>query len=462
MKTNDGIIQRTVDIGHVLDEGAFSALQKIVVVMTSLALILDGFDGQLIGYAIPVLIKEWGISRGAFAPAVAAGLVGMAIGSATAGLIADKFGRRMTLIVTVLLFGTATCAIGLATNIFTIASLRFIAGLGLGGALPIATTITAEFTPARNRTIAITVTCICVPLGGMLAGLFAGVVLPHYGWRSLFFIGGTFPLVCGVLLLAVLPESPRFLARKHHRWPELRDLLSRMARPTAESTVFKDIGEQATEKRAGFSALFEASLIRDTLAIWSAFFMCLIAVYSAFSWLPTMLSAEGLPIGIASSGLTAWNLGAVIGGLGCAVAIARFGSRWPMVIASSGAAASAFLLQSVNAGKNTDLFIFGLGVHGMFVSAIQCTLYAVCAYVYTTNVRATGTASALAFGRLGSILSAFLGAIVITAGGASAYLGLLGSAMLFVTVALLVIKRHIPSLKTSRAVVATSSPFPAE
>jgi AAHS family 4-hydroxybenzoate transporter-like MFS transporter len=108
------------------------------------------------------------------------------------------------------------------------------------------------------------------------------------------------------------------------------------------------------------------------------------------------------------------------------------------------------LLHGVNVGKYTGLFIFGLGVHGMLVSAIQCTLYAVCAHVYTTSVRATGTASALAFGRIGSILSAFLGAMVITAGGASAFLSLLGSAMLCVTVALLVIKRHIPSLKDKR------------
>lgn len=462
MTSYGSITQGTVDIGRVLDEGAFTTLQKFVVIMTSVSLILDGFDGQLIGYAIPVLMKEWGITRSAFAPAVAAGLVGMAIGSATAGLFADRFGRRSTLIIAVLLFGAATCSIGLATDVVSIAAFRFIAGLGLGGALPIATTMTAEFTPARQRTVAITVTCICVPLGGMLAGLFAGAVLPRYGWHGLFFIGGTLPILCGFLLLALLPESPRFLARKRSRWSELRNLLARMGRPTAEATAFADLGEQATEKRLGFGALFEANLLRDTLAIWIAFFMCLVAVYSAFSWLPTMLSAEGLPIGIATSGLTAWNLGAVVGGLGCAMAIARFGSRWPMIIAAAGGSVSAFVLQGVNAGDHTELFILGLGIHGMFVSAIQCTLYAVCAYVYTTSVRATGTASALAFGRIGSILSAFLGAIVITAGGSSAYLGLLGIAMLCVTLALMVVKRHIPSPKANRVVVAANSPFPAE
>jgi AAHS family 4-hydroxybenzoate transporter-like MFS transporter len=442
----------SVDIGRVLDEGPFTSMQKMVVLLASLSIVLDGFDGQLIGYAIPDLIKEWGISRSAFAPTVASGLVGMGIGSAFGGLFADRFGRRMAVIVSVFLFGAATCAIGWAPNILTIAILRFIAGLGIGGALPTSTTMTAEFTPARRRTLAVTATIVCVPLGGMLAGLFAGVVLPLYGWRGLFFIGGAIPMVMGVLLLFTLPESPRFLARHRERWGELGSLLSRMQRPTVAGTVFTDLTEQVVEKKKekGFGALFEQGRKRDTIAIWCAFFMCLLTVYSAFSWLPTMLSAEGLPTQIAGSGLTAWNMGGVLGGLGCAMVIARFGSRWPMAIASAGAVAVAFLLKTVDVAQDTNLLIFGLGIVGLFVNAVQCTLYALCAYIYPTNIRATGTAGGLSFGRIGAILSAFLGAAVITAGGASGYLTLLGGSMFFVTIALLVVRRHIPRLGVVR------------
>lgn len=439
-----------VDIGRILDDGPYTTMQKVVVFLAALSIVMDGFDGQLIGFAIPVLIKEWGITRGAFAPAVAAGLIGMGIGSACAGLFADRFGRRMAVIASVFVFGIATCCIGLSPDIYTIAALRFIAGLGIGGALPSSTTVTAEFTPARRRTLAVTATIVCVPLGGMLAGLFAGVVLPLYGWRGLFFIGGSFPIALGVVLLATLPESPRFLARRPARWPELSRLLNRMSRPTTSSATFSDAAEQVAEKRQGFSALFETGRARDTVAIWCAFFMCLVAVYSAFSWLPTMLAAEGLPTAVAGSGLTAYNLGGVIGALTCAVAITRFGSRCPLALCCAGAAASAFLIQGLNVSQNTSLLIFGLGVHGMFVNAVQSTMYALCAYVYPTSVRATGTASALAFGRLGAILSAFAGAAVITAGGGSAYLMMLGGAMLFVLVALLSVKRHIPKLVANK------------
>lgn len=209
--------QRTVDIGRILDDGPWTTMQKVVVVLAALSIVADGFDGQLIGFAIPLIIKEWGVTRADFAPVVASGLIGMGIGSACAGLFADRFGRRLAVIGSVLVFSLATCAIGFSQNLWTIAALRFVAGLGIGGALPTSTTMTAEYTPARSRTMAITATIVCVPLGGMLAGVFAGFILPAFGWRALFWFGGMLPLVLALVLFLRLPESPRFLAHHHAR-----------------------------------------------------------------------------------------------------------------------------------------------------------------------------------------------------------------------------------------------------
>jgi AAHS family 4-hydroxybenzoate transporter-like MFS transporter len=441
-----------IDIGRLLDDGPFTGMQKLVVLLAALSIVMDGFDGQLIGFAIPVLIKDWHVTRGAFAPVVVAGLIGMGIGSACAGLFADRFGRRLAVVASVLLFGAATCAIGLAPDVTTIAALRFVAGLGIGGALPTSTTMTAEFTPARRRTLAVTATIVCVPLGGMLAGLFSSQVLLAYGWRGLFFIGGAIAIVLSVLLGLALPESPRYLSRQPQRWPELSALLRRLSRPIADDARFVDAEEEAVEQHAGFGALFQAGLARDTLSIWAAFFACLLAVYSAFSWLPTMLAAEGLSTAVAGSGLTAYNLGGVIGALACALAIARWGSQLPLALCCVGAAASALLLRGVDVAHHAGLLIFGLGVHGLFVNAVQSTMYALCAYVYPTKVRATGTASALAFGRVGAICAGVVGAFVITAGGASAYLAMLGIAMVFTLLALLLVRRHIPRLVVPRLV----------
>ncbi|MDA9520595.1 MFS transporter [Bradyrhizobium sp. CCBAU 11434] len=435
----------SLDIGQFLDNGPWSLVQKLVVFIAALSIIMDGFDGQLIGFAVPVLIKEWGVTRGDFAPALAAGLVGMGIGSAFAGLLADRFGRRGAVIVSVMVFGLATFCIGFAANLWHIGALRFLAGLGIGGALPSSTTVAAEFTPARRRTLAITATIVCVPLGGMLAGLFAGVVLPNFGWRALFFLGGALAVLLSFLLLFILPETPRFLARRPARWAELRRLVGRMSRPVAADIAFTDLGEQRIEKREGFLALFENGRTRDTIALWCAFFLNLLAVYSAFTWLPTMLTSEGLDVAIAGSGLTAYNFGGVLGALTCAMIITRYGSRWPLLLCSLLGAATAFYLTSVNIAAQAGILIAGFGVQGFFANAVQSTMYAVCAHVYPTTVRATGTASALAFGRLGAILSAFAGAAVITAGGKDGYLLMLGVAMLGLALSLAVVGRHIPA-----------------
>src|SRR3954465_11144368 len=142
---------QTIDIGQILDDGPWTTMQKMVVILAALSIVADGFDGQLIGFAIPSLMKEWGVPRGDFAPVVAAGLVGMGIGSACAGLFADHFGRRTRVIGSVFIFRVASCLLGFSEMLWMIAALRFIAGRALGGALPTSTTMTARFPPARRR-----------------------------------------------------------------------------------------------------------------------------------------------------------------------------------------------------------------------------------------------------------------------------------------------------------------------
>ena len=451
----------TLDIGRALDEGPFTGLQKMVIALAAMAIVLDGFDGQLIGFAIPLIIREWGVTKEAFAPAVAAGLIGMATGMALAGWMADRIGRRLVLAFSVLVFGLATIAIGFAPNIAVIIALRFVAGLGIGGALPCCSTLVAEYAPARSRTLAITITIVCFPLGGMIAGLFAGWVLSTHGWRALFWIGGTVPSVYALVLFACLPESPRFLAHRSERWPDLVKLLGRMKRPTPADTVFTDAkeasaGASAGQQKKGFGALLEPTYRRDTIGLCLAFFMVVLSLYSAFSWLPTMLASEGVPVAVASQGLTAYNLGGVVGALLCAVLISRFGSLWPILIACLLAALSALLMAGVDVKSNVAALIAGFGIHGLFVNAAQTSLYGLCAYVYATEVRATGTATALAVGRGGGILSSFIGAAVITAGGAKGYLLLLAAGMLGAAIALVIVRRHIPPV--SRRALGEAAP----
>ena len=432
----------TFDVSKAIDDGGFSTLQKLAYLFAALAIVVDGFDGQMIGYAIPMIMKEWDVTRATFSIAVASGLVGMAIGSLSAGVLSDKFGRKPVLVASVFLFGTSTMLIGLAPDVTTIALIRFFAGLGIGAALPAATTLTAEFIPFRHRTMAVTTAIVCYPLGGMLAGLAAGQILPVHGWRTFFFIGGALPIAYALFLILMLRESPKYLARQSSRWEELRSLMTRMSHEVSHIKEFTD-GVIENAKRGSIVDLFRHGRASDTVWLWISFFMTQLSIYTAFSWLPTMLTTEGLSPALAGMGLTAYNFGGVIGAVLCALAINRFGSRWPMTVWAAMSAITAFALKIVSITLDTHTFLWGLGFHGLFVTALQCALFALCAHMYPTLIRTTGAASAMAFGRVGAFVSSFAGAAMITAGGASAYLNLLGGSMIVAVLGLAMVRGHI-------------------
>lgn len=439
--TTSGLVAN-FDVTQAIDDGQFTLLQKLTYVLAALAIIVDGFDGQMIGYAIPLIMKEWGVTRAAFSMAVASGLAGMAIGSLSAGVLADKLGRKPVLIASIFLFGVSTMLIGQAADVATIALIRFFAGLGIGAALPAATTLTAEYIPLRYRTMAVTTAIVCYPAGGMLAGLAAAQILPSQGWRGFFLFGGAMAIAYAAFLIFTLRESPKYLARQSSRWEELRTLMTRMAHEVAHVREFTD-GIVESAKRGNIAELFRQGRASDTSWMWLAFFMIQLSIYTAYSWLPTMLTTEGLSPALAGMGLTAYNFGGIFGAILCAAAINRYGSRWPMIFWAAMSAVTAMGLKAVHITEAPETFLWGLGLHGLFVTALQCSMFALCAHIYPTTIRTTGAASAMAFGRIGAFTSAFAGAAMITAGGASAYLNLLGGSMVVTMVGLAMVRGHI-------------------
>lgn len=203
--------QPVIDIGLLVEEGAWSTSRKQVLLLCALAIILDGLDNQILGFAIPSMIKEWSVTRGDFAPALALGFVGMTVGTPIGGIVGDWLGRKVALIASVFLFGAATLAIAAAHGVGEVSLYRFLAGLGLGGALPAATALIAEFTPKRNRSLSVMLGIVCIPIGGMIGGVLAAQLQPEYGWRMLFVVSGILPMIVALILVAALPESPQYL-----------------------------------------------------------------------------------------------------------------------------------------------------------------------------------------------------------------------------------------------------------
>jgi len=455
--------QVTVDVGTLLDDGRWSTYQKLLVAGIALTIIFDGLDNQLIGAAVPAMMREWALPRPAFALVLAAALFGMVIGGFIGGYLGDRLGRRTALLGSIVWFGVLTVLVSLAGDVTTLTVLRFFAGLGLGGAMPNAAALASEYVPLRRRAFAVTLTIVCIPIGGTLAGFTGALVLPAYGWRALFLIGGSLPLVLATLLWTVLPESPRYLARQRTRWPELARLLARLGHTFPSDVAFVDSHERAVVTRAPVRSLFEPEYRRDTLALCAAFFFCLLSVYTGTNWVPSLLTSAGFDVGTANYGLMAFNLGGVVGAVLGAMIFARLGSRITMLAMTAGAIAGSLLLASAPIADQSTLAVLAmLAWTGGLINAVQTTMYALAAHVYPAAIRATGVGTALSVGRIGGVASSFAGAWALESGPSQMF-ALIAGTLSVVFVALASVRNHIQphepaNLRTTRSTSERTAP----
>lgn len=393
------------------------ATLKRVLPLTFLAIVLDGFDSQALGFALPALIRDWGLPKSAFAPVLSISLVGMTIGSAVAGMVGDRIGRRLALTICVALFGVMTALSAMSADLLQLSILRFAAAAGLGGAMPNAAALIGEVAPARSRSVAISAIAVCVPLGGVLGGLVSAGLLPAIGWRGLFLVAGIIPVLYSVVLFFALPESPGFLA-------------SRSSSTSAASAPKRRLGE-----------LFQPALRRDTVALAAGFFFCLLSVYACFNWLPTLIVDSGRDIAVASLGLTLFNAGGVVAAIGGGWIVGRVGSRTPLLVMFAIAAAVAMAL--TRAVDHVAVMLILLTLLGGAVAGAQSVLTAVAAQVYPLGLRAAGIGLTIGFGRLGGIASAFLGALAIAVGGLGGFGGMIAVASVAGIVAMISLRHHV-------------------
>jgi AAHS family 4-hydroxybenzoate transporter-like MFS transporter len=437
----------TVDVARLIDESRFSSYQRRLVAAAALLIVLDGADNQLLSNAIPAMMREWDLPRPAFATASAAAPFGMILGGMLGGILGDRIGRSAALLGSVTCFAAFTALVALAGGLTTLTVIRFLAGLGLGGAMPNAAALTAEFVPARQRPFAITLTIVCIPLGGVLAGLAAGAVIPAFGWRTLFAAGGLAPLVLAAILFTMLPESPSFLAGVRRRWPELRRTLRRMGHDIAEDVTFVDPASGAGASRGSVADLFAPALRRDSLALIGAFGSCLLAIWMAFLWIPAMLTdpSVGFPQPQASFALSLFNFGGVAGAIAGALLIQRIGSRAALlaIAALSIVAALAMARMPLHPNALTIVMVM-FAVSGALLNAVQATMYALAAHVFPTTIRGTGVGATVAVGRLGNVAASYVGSWALSSGGPPLYFQMWAAAMTMVFICLAIIRRHIP------------------
>lgn len=444
--------QHAFDISRPLDEGRWSGYRKSVAVMMALAIVFDGLDNQLLGLAVPSIAAEFGVAKPDFAHVFAAGTIGMAVGGFSAGLIGDRVGRRLAALLTILIFGAATAAMALPRDLQGLMVLRFLAGIGLGGLIPNAVALVAEFTPARTRSGAVMTAMACVPVGGFVAALLVSSQMDSLGWRPLFVIAGGGALLFAALLWFILPESPRYLVQQPERADRLAILLRKMSIDPGASGAFVDRHEKPGKVKIG--VLFQQPYRRDTLALCGAALFAHVSSYSFISWLPTTLSQLGLSASQQGLATAIFNAGGIIGIPIGAYVVTRIGTRMPLLTLNAVGVLGAILMMEAQAIADFGLWplMLFLALLAAALGVVQTGMLSLAVHVFPTQVRTTGTGIMGAVSRVGALASSFSAALALQHGGARFFFLSVAIVMAICGVCLFLIRQHIPRVSKQAAI----------
>ncbi|MHA6630750.1 MFS transporter [Pseudonocardia sichuanensis] len=354
------------------------------------AVALEGFDLVVLGVVLSPMLRDgvWGLTPATGSLISVVGLLGVMVGALAIGTITDIIGRRRTMLLTVAGFSVLTLLCAFAPDPWTFGVLRFLAGLGLGGVLPVAIALVNEYARQGKGGSATTVLMTGYHAGAVLTALLGIVVIPAMGWRAMFVIGALPALVLVPLIVRHLPESASFLREQAG-------------------------GGRTAHERNPVTILFRGGYLRATIAFWVTSFMGLLLVYGLNTWLPEIMRSAGYPLGAALALLLVLNVGAVAGLLVAGQVANRVGTR-RAVIAWFAAAALFLALLSVR--------LPGIGVYisvllaGVFVFSAQVLVYAYVSQLYPAAARGTAIGAASGVGRLGAISGPLIGGALLTAG----------------------------------------------
>ncbi|RZI60847.1 MAG: MFS transporter [Rubrivivax sp.] len=404
----------TVDVRAFIDGRGMSSRQWLTLALCFLVVAADGMDVAIMGFLAPSILQEWGISKAAFGMVMSAAPIGLVFGALFAGPASDRVGRKKVLVVSVLVFAVFTLLASRAQGLTELVVLRFLTGIGLGAAMPNTTTLLSEYVPERSRSLMVTLMFTGFNLGSALVGFVAAGMIPHWGWRSVLAVGGALPLVLVPLLMAWLPESCRFMAVRGVPGARIAATLGRVCGVRfAPHTQFVS-KEPEVAARTPVRLLFSAGYGRQTLALWTTYFMGLLVIYLLTGWLPTLFKEQGLSISQAAMVTAMFQIGGTAGGVVVGWLMDRMGPTRVISIAYAGGALSVLLLAAMGAGVN------GLGLLsalvGFCMSGAQTGLNAYAPSCYPTMARATGVSWMLGVGRFGSILGSMIGGVLLGLG----------------------------------------------
>jgi AAHS family 4-hydroxybenzoate transporter-like MFS transporter len=374
-------------VNDVIDSRPVSAFQAMTILLCGLVLLLDGFDTQAMGFLVPPIAEELGVPLSAFGPVLSAGLFGLMLGAMGSGPIADRWGRKWAIIVSSLVFGSFSLLTPQADTVSELVALRFLTGLGLGGAMPNVVALASEYAPKRLQPILVTLIFVGMGGGAVLASLVGGALIPIWGWRSVFYVGGILPITLALVLVKLLPESVRFLTARGGDPRQVNAIMRRIAPDLGDAPL----APAPANRHTGVAVmhLFTEGRTVGTLLLWVPFFMNLLILYFILSWLPSLLRQAGMPVTAGITAVLSFSIGGIVGTILQGPLMKGLGV-FPVMMAVT--------------------FVLGVTVQGA-----QAGINALSAMYYPTVIRSTGVGWALGVGRIGSIIGPFIGGLMLAA-----------------------------------------------
>ncbi|MFM0101144.1 MFS transporter [Paraburkholderia nemoris] len=404
-----------IDVGALIDAWGVRPRQIWIIALCMLVTLLDGFDQFSLGFAAPAIRAEWHLSPQQLSYIFTASVLASVAG-VLGGPLADRIGRRWLVIGSTLAFGVFTLLSCTAADAHQFFIWRVLTGIGLGAAVPNVIALCAELAPKRTRSTVVVVLICAVPFGAALAGFVSALLLPHYGWRSLYIVGGLAPCIAALLLIVQLPESIRMLA--------LRDT------PASRKSIAALLGKINPAWRAPTSAIFyvqEEGLARNpvsslfereravgTLLLWLIMAMNLLEITFLGVWLPSLIIRSGLDGSVPSHVTSVMLIGATIGSVVVGRVVDKLGSFSILVPVHLAGAASVAAMGF--AMGNVDAMYVAAFMIGIFVNGGQGGADGMLTAFYPTSMRSTGISWALGAGRLASTAGPLLGGLMLSLG----------------------------------------------
>jgi MFS transporter, putative metabolite:H+ symporter len=396
-----------------IDSLPLSRVHWRIVAVCGLGWLFDAMDAGIIAFVLAILMKKWNLTAGQVGAIASIGLVGMFVGALLSGLLADRIGRKYLFQATLLIFSIATGLCGLATGFVSLMVLRFLVGFGLGGELPVASTLVTEFSPVQHRGRLLVILESFWAFGWTAAAIIAFLIIPKFenGWKIAFFIG-FLPAFYTFYLRKSIPESARYLQSKG-KTEEARNVVRWLEKESGVETAVLDQEGNLASPKVPLNELWKGKYVRRTLMLWILWFAMVYSYYGIFTWLPSLLVSSGHEVVKSFRYVLIITLAQIPGYFTAALLVDRIGRKATLVPFLFGCAIAAFLFG--NAGTGGEIILYG-SLISFFNLGAWGVVYTYTPELYATTMRGTGAGTAAAVGRLGGIIAPIVVGKILAAG----------------------------------------------